>query len=75
MVSEVGREKNDGNVISWGPLSAEEKVSSEEEETKEKEEKDKKKQSKPRSSSKKPGKAKDVTKKMAYPCRKSLRPG
>ena len=39
MVSLEGREKNDGNVISRGPLSLEEKVSSEEEETKEKEEK------------------------------------
>ncbi len=28
MVSEVGREKKDGNVISLGPLSLEEKVSS-----------------------------------------------
>ena len=39
MTSLDGREKKDGNVISRGPLSLEEKVSSEEEETKEKEEK------------------------------------
>ena len=39
MISLVGREKKDGNVISLGPLSLEEKVSSEEEETKVKEEK------------------------------------
>ena len=39
MVSLEGSEKKDGNVISLGPLSAGEKVSSEEEETKVKEEK------------------------------------
>ena len=39
MVSLEGRVKNDVNVISRGPLSAGQEVSSEEEETKEKEEK------------------------------------
>ena len=39
MISLVGREKKDGNVISLGPLSLEEKVSSVSIETKEKEEK------------------------------------